>query len=44
MTSGQIVSLAVAGGLTLVVIWNILQSRRLDLHQKRLEALEKKAS
>ncbi len=44
MTSDQIVFLAVAGGFTLVVIWCILLSRRVDRFQKRLEALENKAS
>jgi hypothetical protein len=44
MTSDQIVFLAVAGGFTLVVIWCILLSRRVDRVQMRLQALEKKGS
>ncbi len=42
MSGTQIILLLLAFFLALTIIWNVLQSRRIDGHQKRIEALEKK--
>ncbi len=42
MSGIQYVLLVLAVGLGLVVVWSALQSRRIDRHEKRIQALEKK--
>ncbi len=42
MTAGTALVLVLVVALALVVVWNVVQSKRLDGLQRRIEALEKK--
>jgi hypothetical protein len=42
MTGTNLGVLAGAAILVLVIVWNVIQSKRVDALQKRVEALEKK--
>ena len=42
MSFAQFILLVLAVAVGLLIAWNVLQSRRIDAHEKRLEALEKK--
>jgi hypothetical protein len=40
--TATVISVATVVGLALVIIWNFMQSKRVDALQKRVDALEKK--
>ncbi len=42
MTGATALVLVIVVALALVVVWNVVQSKRLDALQKRIETLEKK--
>ncbi len=42
MTAATALALVGVVALVLVVVWNVVQSKRLDALQKRIETLEKK--
>ncbi len=42
MTAGTALVLVLVVALALVVVWNVVQSKRLDGLQRRIETLEKK--
>jgi len=42
MSATQLIFLVLVLFLALAIAWNVLQSRRIDRHEERIKALEKK--